>query len=118
MEVDDLHDLLIESVRQALSEENGGGDIRISPRMSGGNVVFEDGEGRVVKDLPVATVFKKVTSVREKLRVLEQKINNHSSLDAAEVAELQAYLSRCYGSLTTLNFLFREDEDRFQGTGG
>lgn len=117
MEIDEIHDLLIESVRQALVEENGGGDIRISPRMAGGNVVFEDGEGRVVKDLPVATIFKKVTSVREKLRVLEQKINNHPSLDPMEIAELQAYVSRAYGSLTTLNFLFREDEDRFQGTG-
>lgn len=118
MDTDELHDLLIESVRQALIEENGGGDIRISPRMAGGHVIFEDGDARVVKDLPVATIFKKVTSVREKLRVLEQKINNHPSLDEAEIAELQAYVSRCYGSLTTFNFLFRDDEDRFQGTGG
>ena len=118
MDSDELYDLVIDSVRQALADENGGGEIRISPKMAGGHVIFEDGEARVVKDLPVSTVFKKVTSVREKLRVLEQKINNHPKLDGADVAELQAYLSRCYGSLTTFNFLFREDEEKFQGTGG
>jgi len=118
MELDDIYDLVIDSVRQALVEENGGGDIQISARMSGGHVIFEDGDARVLKDLPVATVFKKVTSVREKLRVLEQKINNHPSLDPAEVAELQAYISKCYGSLTTFNFLFRDEEDEFRGTGG
>ena len=116
MELDDIYDLVIDSVRQALAEENGGGDIQISARMAGGHVIFEDGEARVMKDLPVATVFKKVTSVREKLRVLEQKINNHPSLDAAEVAELQAYISKCYGSLTTFNFLFAEDAAKFKGS--
>jgi len=116
--MDDIYDLVIDSVRQALVEENGGGDIQISARMAGGHVIFEDGEARVMKDVPVATVFKKVTSVREKLRVLEQKINNHPSLSAPEVAELQAYISKCYGSLTTFNFLFRDDDDQFRGTGG
>jgi len=118
MDTDELYDLVIDSVRQALADENGGGDIRISTRMAGGHVIFEDGEARVLKDLPVSAVFKKVTSVREKLRVLEQKVNNHPKLDPADIAELQAYISRCYGSLTTFNFLFREEEDKFQGTGG
>jgi hypothetical protein len=72
----------------------------------------------VAKEIPVGTMFKKVTSVREKLRVLEQKINNNSNLDAGDKAEFQAVLSRCYGSLTTFNFLFAEPSDSFQGTGG
>ena len=118
MDTDELYDLVIDSVRQALADENGGGEIRISARMAGGHVIFEDGAARVLKDVPVSTFFKKVTSVREKLRVLEQKINNHPKLDPADVAELQAYVSRCYGSLTTFNFLFREDEEKFQGPGG
>jgi hypothetical protein len=55
--------------------------------------------------------------VREKLRVLEQKINNHANLDAADKAELQGYLTRCYGSLTTFNALFAEKESFFVGSG-
>ena len=51
MELDDIYDLVIDSVRQALAEENGGGDIQISARMSGGHVIFEDGDARVVKKM-------------------------------------------------------------------
>jgi hypothetical protein len=115
---EDIYDLVVDGVRQALQEMAGGDDTRISRRMLGGKVIFEDDEGRIFKEIPVGAVFKKVTSVREKLRLLEQKINNNSSLDGAEKAELQAVLSRCYGSMTTFNFLFAEPTDGFQGTGG
>ena len=48
-------------------------------------------------------------------RALEQKINNNKTLDEIEIAELQLYITRCYGSLTTFNVLFKEEEDRFIG---
>ena len=81
------------------------------------NVIGNEGDlpWRLKDDL---TFFKKVTSVRDKLRVLEQKLNAHQSLSLGEKAELQGYITRAYGSLTTFNSLFRDDEDRFKGTGG
>ena len=50
--------------------------------------------------------------------LIEQKINNHEGLDALDRAELQASITRCYGTLTTFNLLFREESHRFRGTGG
>jgi hypothetical protein len=118
MNNEDLYDLVVDGMRQALQELAGGEDTRISRRMLGGKVIFEDDEGRLFKEVPVGAVFKKITAVREKLRLLEQKINNNSNLDGADKAEFQAVLSRCYGSMTTFNFLFADPEDGFQGTGG
>jgi hypothetical protein len=116
MEAEDLYDLVIDAVREALREHDGGADMAIARRMSAGSVIFRDGEGRTVKEIPAVSLFKKVTAVREKLRVLEQKINNSTALDHHEQAELQGYITRCYGSLTTFNFLFRDDGDRFRGS--
>ena len=118
MEAQDIYDTVFEAVSQAFAEHAGGEHLRLARRMVEGRVVFEDGEGRVVKEIPTGALFKKVTAVRERLRVLEQKLNNHSALSQTERAELQGYISRCYGSLTTFNFLFRDDEDRFRGSGG
>ncbi len=118
METEELYELVIDAVRQAIADEAGGGHVALAKRMVEGQVIFQDAEGRVVKQIPVDALFKKVTSIREKLRVLEQKLNNHEGLDNADKAELQALVTRCYGSLTTFNFLFRDERDQFKGTGG
>ncbi len=117
MDADELYDLVTDAVRQGMDEHSGGGRMRLSKRLLEGRILFEDGEGRQVKELPVDALFKKITGVREKLRVLEQKLNNSPSLDTAERAELQGYITRCYGSLTTFNVLFQDEADRFKGTG-
>jgi hypothetical protein len=62
--------------------------------------------------------FKKVIGVREKLRVLEQKINNHPSLSPEEKLDLAGYVTRCYGSLTTFNVLFATRASHFTSGGG
>jgi len=118
MNEEDIYELVTEAVRQALAEERGGEDITMERRMLGGRVIFEDEGGRLVREIHTVALFKKVTSVRDKLRVLEQKVNSNRKLDAADKAELQGHISRAYGSLTTFNFLFAEDKDRFKGTGG
>ncbi|MCB9680313.1 MAG: hypothetical protein H6733_02500 [Alphaproteobacteria bacterium] len=118
MDESTLYELIHEAVSQALDARDGGDDVPLSRRMIGGRVLFEDDQGREAKAVPVEQLFKKITGIREKLRVLEQKVNNHDRLDATDKAELQGYITRCYGSLTTFNFLFAEEEDKFRGTGG
>ena len=100
MDNSDLYELVYDAVKQAISDENAGGEARISRRMEEGELIFRDSTGRDVKVMPMATAFKKVTSVREKLRMIEQRINNHPSLNHTEKAELQTYLTRCDVSLT------------------
>lgn len=117
MDPNETYDLVYDAVRQALADDAGGTGPALSRRMVGGAVLFRDDEGRTVKEVETHVLFRKVTAIREKLRVLEQKLNNHDALPPADKAELQGYVTRCYGSLTTFNFLFRDEEDKFKGTG-
>ena len=91
----------------------------IGDRWSGGQLVLKPGKaGTQEKMIPVEVFFRKLIAVRDRLRVLEQKITGHPKLDDGERLELQDYLTRAYGSLTTFNLLFAEAEDRFVGTKG
>jgi hypothetical protein len=70
------------------------------------------------KDMPIDSLFHKVVMVRDRLRTLEQKINGHPKLSDAEKVEMQSYITRIYGSLTSFNHLFREKNDQFVGQKG
>jgi len=108
-------------VRQAVSEalQDYGwieAELELGKRWVGGTMVLEPGdESTEPKEVPLEAFFKKVVGVREKLRVLEQKINNHPSLSPEEKLELQGNITRCYGSLTTFNALFAHKECQFRG---
>jgi ASC-1-like (ASCH) protein len=117
MDPNEVYDLVYDAVIRAIADGDRVPDARMLRRFEGGKVTVEDGFGKVVKEIPIDQVFKKVTSVRDKLRVLEQKLNASGALSQADKAELQGYLSRAYGSLTTFNFLFASEADKFQGTG-
>ena len=104
------------AMREVILEELCMGRFEIAPRYERGKLILQPFDTSLKsKEVPIDVFFKKITSVREKLRVLEQKINNHKSLEETEIAELQLYITRCYGSLTTFNVLFKEEEDRFIG---
>jgi hypothetical protein len=94
-------------------------NVAMADKWEGGTLVLKPGLSSLQsKEIPIEAFFHKVVMVRDKLRVLEQKINSHSKLTDIEKAEMQQYITRCYGSLTTLNVFFKHEEDKFKGTAG
>jgi hypothetical protein len=110
-------DALIRSaVRQELAES---APTEIAARWAGGKIeIWPRDPSSGAKEIPIDAFFHKIVMVRDRLRVLEQQINGHSHLSDEEKVHLQQYITRCYGSLTTFNVLFRHKEDHFIGSGG
>ena len=88
-------------------------------RWKGGSLIMRPSrEGQKEKELPLDDFFHKIVMVRDRLRVLEQKLNSHPGLSSADKVELHQYITRIYGSLTTFNILFADREDWFVGQKG
>ena len=67
--------------------------------------------------MPIDTFFNKIVMLRNRLRTLEQQVNA-SELPDDQKLKLQSYVTGCYGSLTSFNVLFADEEDQFKGAGG
>lgn len=89
--------------------------VPIADKWKGGKMIMEPGQAGVQgKEVPIDTFFNKIIMVRDRLRVMEQKVNA-SNLGDNEKVELQQYITRIYGSLTTFNVLFKSTTNYFVG---
>jgi hypothetical protein len=107
---------IVQAVRAVINAEQSVSGT-LADRWMGGQIVIKPGkEGTQEKVVPIDSLFRKIISVRDRLRVLEQRINTHPKLDDTDRLQLQDYITRAYGTLTTFNFMFADPEDRFSGT--
>lgn len=104
-------------LRRVIREETGLTPAVPADKWRGGSLVLRPGTaGLQEKSWPIETFFHKVVMVRNRLRTLEQQVN---SLEAPEDVKvrLQGYITGCYGSLTSFNVLFADEDDQFKGSG-
>jgi hypothetical protein len=106
-------------LREVIRDELGAGEADLGSRWDGGEVILKPGkDGTAEKRIPIDAFFHKVVMIRDKLRVLEQRINAHPKLSDEEKIQMQQYITGCYGTLTTFNVLFANRADGFTGAKG
>jgi hypothetical protein len=87
----------------------------LATRWQRGTLVMQPADASLQsKEVPLETFFHKIVMIRNNLRVLEQKVNASDKLSEADKFDLQQYITRCYGSLTTLNILFKNKQEQFR----
>ena len=105
------------SLLKILQLWNGMGEVvPMGDKWKGGNMLLQPADKSLKpKELPIEIFFHKIVMLRDRLRVLEQNINSHKQLSDEDKVNLQQYITRIYGSLTTFNVLFRDNKHQFVG---
>jgi hypothetical protein len=105
-------------LRRVIREEIGLTPVAPSAKWRGGQIVLRPGNTELQeKSFPIETFFHKIVMLRNRLRTLEQQVNAMEMPEDAKV-KLQSYITGCYGSLTSFNILFADEDDKFRGAGG
>ncbi len=105
------------TIRRIIREETGLTPVTPAEKWRGGQLVLRPGKPGVQdKTMPIDSFFNKIVMLRNRLRTLEQQVNA-SELPDDQKLKLQGYITGCYGSLTSFNVLFANDDDKFVGTG-
>jgi hypothetical protein len=103
-------------LRRVIREEAGITAVAPAEKWRGGNLVLRPGTQGQEKSWPIETFFHKIVMLRNRLRTLEQQVNAVDMPEDVKV-KLQSYISGCYGSLTSFNVLFADEDDQFKGSG-
>jgi hypothetical protein len=89
--------------------------VPLGDRWKGGKMILQPGRRDLQsKEIPIDAFFHKIVMMRDRLRVLEQRVNA-SNIEDEEKVNIQQYITRCYGSMTTFNILFKEPQHHFSG---
>jgi hypothetical protein len=112
----DIQESLVNIIRKFSDIQE---QVELAGKWAGGTLVIKPADSSLKpKEIPIDMFFNKIVMLRDRLRVLEQHINANKKLAEDEKVDLQQYITRCYGSLTTFNVLFKYTTDHFVGEKG
>ena len=116
----ETHSEVERSLLKILRLWNGTGEVvKLGDRWLGGQLILQPADKTLkAKELPIDDFFHKIVMLRDRLRVMEQQINANKKLSDEDRVNLQQYITRIYGTLTTFNVLFKNKEHWFVGEKG